>query len=73
MSGDPMKHHVDCDYRNSMFAREAEEAFGLDEHTDIYECNLGCGDDPQCARCGNGTFGASVCGVCRREQKAAES
>lgn len=45
MSGDPMKHHVDCDYRNSVLAREAEETFGLPERTDVYDCNLGCGDD----------------------------
>lgn len=71
MSGDPMKHHVDCDYRNSMMAREAEETFGLPERTAVYYCNLVCVEDPRCERCGNGTFGASVCGVCKREQKAA--
>lgn len=42
MRGKPENHHVDCDYRNSMAARTAEDAFGLDERTDVFDCNLGC-------------------------------
>lgn len=40
--GNPDDHHPDCDYRNSMHAREAEDTFGLDERTDVFDCNLGC-------------------------------
>jgi len=53
-------HHEDCDYRNSMAARETEELFGVpdgEERTDVYDCNLDCENDEfsmsRCEGCGS--------------------
>lgn len=45
--GDPLPpelHHIDCDYRNSVAAKEAAETLGVDveENREVYDCNLGC-------------------------------
>lgn len=41
----PEEHHEDCDYRNSMAARETESIFGVPDGetpTDVFDCNLNC-------------------------------
>jgi hypothetical protein len=45
MSDNPERHHTDCDYRNSMAARETEEIFGLPERTDVFGCTCDAGSD----------------------------
>lgn len=44
----PEDHHPDCDYRNSMAAKETAELTGVDvaENSEVYDCNLGCVPTP---------------------------
>ena len=52
MSLAPEHHHEDCDYRNSLAAKETAEMFGVDvnEHSEVFPCNLGC-DGMSALRC----------------------
>lgn len=49
------EHHEDCDYRNSMAAKETAETFNVDvaENSEVFDCNLDCEhDDFSWQRCG---------------------
>lgn len=58
------EHHEDCDYRNSMAAKEAAETYNVDveENQEIFDCNIDCENDEfswsQCEGCGS-TLGGS--------------
>lgn len=56
------EHHEDCDYRNSMSARDTEEILNLPERTESYECNLECEQDTfstrPCDGCGSSLAGS---------------
>lgn len=51
MNGNPDDHHPDCDYRNSMYAKQSAEATGVDvdEHSQVFDCNLGCESEARLA------------------------